>query len=174
MRFRGPRILTATLAGALVGLTLAVAGAPARAQEVGQVKIGLGYLSLRKSQDAAAEFRLEFRPDHKLWFLYPFFGVMATADRSVYGYGGLSADINLGRRIVITPSLAAGYYERGKGIDLGHEIEFRSAIELAYRFDNGMRLGATLYHLSNASLGARNPGTEVLSLSFSIPLFGTR
>jgi len=181
MNPRGPKTLTGVLAGALFagaigGLTVVAAGAPVRAQEAGrefgQAKIGLGYLSLRKSEDAAAEFRVEFRPNHKLWILYPFGAVMATTDRSVYGYAGLTADFNIGSRFVVTPSLAAGYYERGNGIDLGNTIEFRSAIELAYRFDNGMRLGVTYYHLSNASLSERNPGTEVLSLGFSIPVFG--
>ncbi|NKB19827.1 MAG: hypothetical protein GKS01_04700 [Alphaproteobacteria bacterium] len=70
----------------------------------------------------------------------------------------------------MTPSFAVGAYDDSKGKDLGHTIEFRSGVELAWRFDNQMRLGLTLYHLSNAGIGDRNPGTEVLSLGLSVPL----
>ena len=95
---------------------------------------------------------------------------MATSDGGAYGYGGISFDLFFGRRIVLTPSFAAGYYHEGNGRDLGHEVEFRSGVELAYRFDDRTRLGVLFYHLSNAGLGDHNPGTEVLSLSYSIPL----
>ena len=71
---------------------------------------------------------------------------------------------------MLTPSLAAGLYEDGDGKDLGHIVEFRSSLELAYRFDNRARLGLSFYHLSNASLDDNNPGTEVFSLNYSIPL----
>ena len=33
---------------------------------------------------------------------------------------------------------------------MGHVVEFRSAVELAYRFSNRARLGLEFYHLSNA------------------------
>ena len=53
-------------------------------------------------------------------------------------------------------------------------MEFRSSLELAYRFDNRARLGLSFYHLSNASLDDNNPGTEVFSLNYSIPLGRTK
>ena len=102
--------------------------------------------------------------------LKPFAGVMLTTDSAGYGYAGLLFDLYIGRRLVFTPSLAAGLYEEGTGKDLGHVVEFRSAIELAYRFDDRSRLGLSFYHLSNASFGNTNPGAEVLSLSYSIVL----
>ena len=95
---------------------------------------------------------------------------MGTSDRAVYGYGGFLTDVFLGPRIVLTPSLAFGLYEEGDGKDLGHIVEFRSSVELAYRFDDRSRIGISLYHLSNASLSEDNQGTEILSLSYSIPL----
>ena len=66
--------------------------------------------------------------------------------------------------------MAAGYYDKCNGFDLGHELEFRSSVELSYRFDNRTRLGVSFYHMSNASIDADNPGTEVLSIVYSIPL----
>jgi lipid A 3-O-deacylase len=49
-------------------------------------------------------------------------------------------------------------------------IEFRSGFELAYRFDDHSRLGVAVHHLSNASIGADNPGTETALIYYSIPL----
>ena len=95
---------------------------------------------------------------------------MGTSDTAFYGYGGFLVDVFFGRRFVLTPSLSAGYYEDGDGRDLGYGLEFRSSIEFSYRFDNRARLGLAFYHLSNANLGDFNPGTEVLSVLYSIPL----
>ncbi|MDP6622047.1 MAG: acyloxyacyl hydrolase, partial [Alphaproteobacteria bacterium] len=60
-------------------------------------------------------------------------------------------------------------YHRGQGKDLGHWIEFRSQLELAYRFDDRSRLGVSLSHISNASLDDNNPGTESLMLNYAVP-----
>ena len=95
---------------------------------------------------------------------------MASSDGAFYGFGGVLVDFYLGRRFVFTPSFAAGLYEDGDGKDLGHAVEFRSSVELAYRFNDRSRLGMSFYHLSNAGLSDNNPGTEVLSLNYSIPL----
>ena len=74
-------------------------------------------------------------------------------------------------RIVLTPSLAVGLYDNGHDRDLGTPFpEFRSAVELAYRFDDRSRVGVMFNHISNAGLGKVNPGTEQLMLSFSYPL----
>ena len=100
----------------------------------------------------------------------PMAGLMATFDGSVYLYGGVAVDIFLGRRFVLTPSFAPGLYAEGGGKDLGHVVEFRSSVKFAYRFENRARLGAELYHMSNAGLDDRNPGANALMLTYSIPL----
>jgi hypothetical protein len=48
----------------------------------------------------------------------------------------------------------------------------RSGIEVAYRFYERSRVGLALFHLSNGGLADKNPGTEVLALSLSVPLQG--
>ena len=131
--------------------------------------LAAGYYDINDDM-GAAEFRAEFRARDKLWIFKPFGGVMGTSDAAIYGYAGFLVDVYFGRRIVLTPSLAAGLYENGNGKDLGHIVEFRSSMELSWRFDDRSRLGLSFYHLSNASLDDNNPGTEVLSLSYSIPL----
>lgn len=128
---------------------------------------GVGYYDINDNQDAA-EFRAEWRFKKLFWKIHPFVGLMGTSDAAVYGYGGIALDWKLGK-FVFTPSFAAGAYRDGDGKDLGHVIEFRSALEIAYEFENRHRLGLIFYHLSNASIGDSNPGTEVLSLGYSIP-----
>ena len=95
---------------------------------------------------------------------------MATTDAAIYGYAGLMLDIYFGRRIVFTPNVAVGLYSDGGGKDLGSVIEFRSGVELAYRFDSRARLGVAFHHISNASIEDINPGTETLTLVLSLPL----
>jgi hypothetical protein len=74
--------------------------------------------------------------------------------------------------LVLTPSFGAGLYADGGGKELGHAVEFRSQIEIAYRFDNRARLGLAFSHISNASIGDKNPGVEVLNVYYSLPLDG--
>jgi hypothetical protein len=68
------------------------------------------------------------------------------------------------------PVAAAGYFHRGAGKDLGSHLEFKTGLELAYRFDDMSRIGIAFDHISNAGLTKRNPGTESLLLTYSIPI----
>jgi lipid A 3-O-deacylase len=131
--------------------------------------MGGGYYDINDNKDAA-ELRLEWKGRKFIWGVKPIVGLMATTDAAIYGYAGIGWDLYFGRWIVATPSFAAGAYRDGKGKDLGSFVEFRSALELAWRFDNDARLGLMFYHLSNASISSNNPGAEVLSLGLSVPL----
>jgi hypothetical protein len=167
------RVSRALMAGPmLAGLMLAsltgVSAAQA-AEDPGFLRVGAGYYDINDDQDAG-EFHAEFISGEKLWVFNPFIGIMATTDSAFYGYGGIRLDVFLGRRWVFTPAFAAGLYSDGDGKDLGHVVEFRSAVEIAYRFDDRSRLGLSLYHLSNASLSDSNQGTEVVTLHYSYPL----
>jgi len=54
---------------------------------------------------------------------------------------------------------------------MGSVFQIRSGLEIAYRFDNRSRPGVIFYHFSNAGLGDDpNPGSEAISLTYSIPL----
>ena len=95
---------------------------------------------------------------------------MGTTDAAVYGYAGFMLDIYFGRHIVLTPNVAVGLYSDGDGKDLGSAMEFRSGVEMAYRFDSRTRFGFAFHHISNASISDNNPGTETLTLVLSLPL----
>ena len=65
--------------------------------------------------------------------------------------------------------LMPGIYNRGKGPDLGHTIEIRSGAEVGYQTRNGMRVGISYDHRSNAEMSSINPGMETIQIRFSIP-----
>jgi hypothetical protein len=102
--------------------------------------------------------------------IIPAAGVIAIAEGDLYVYGGVRFEIPLGGPWALYPNTAAGLYHRSDGFDLGGPLEFRSGVELAYRLPNGARLGLCLYHLSNAGIFHRNPGSESLALTYSAGL----
>lgn len=150
-------------------LVLTLLAGPARGGErpPHALAMGAGWFDFNREQDQAAELRLEYRSSLRL--PRPAAGVLVTTDRSVYLYGAFGFDIPLGP-LVLTPSFGGGAYSRGGGKDLGHVIEFRSQVELAWRFRGGSRLGVSVCHISNAGLGESNPGTEVVTLTYEVPL----
>jgi hypothetical protein len=157
------------LAVAAVAAGLAMAPSPARAEDPDFLVGSVGWYDMNRRTNQAAAFNMEYRSDYKLWIFKPFGGFMATTDGAAYGYAGLGVDVFLGRRLVLTGNTAFGAYENGDGKDLGHWIEFRSGLELAYRFDDRSRLGVGFHHISNAGIGDINPGTEILSLFYALP-----
>lgn len=153
----------------LVAAIVLLVGTPARAQEDwSYMAVGVGEYDIFHN-DQAADVSLEYRA-RRLWILRPKLGAEFTSDGAFYGYGGLHFDVPLGQKFIFSFGSAVGYYAKGGGKDLGSEIEFKSVVEFDYQFSNGPRLGLQLSHLSNAGIGDKNPGTEVLSLIYAFPL----
>ena len=70
---------------------------------------------------------------------------------------------------IFTPSFGLGYYEDGDGKKLGNSIEFRTTLEVSYQLQNSDRIGISFGHISNANIGNKNPGVEIISLSYQKP-----
>ena len=68
---------------------------------------------------------------------------------------------------ILSPSFGPGYYDQGNGKDLGHELEFKSQIDLGLNIGKSSNLSFGYSHLSNASLGDKNPGANSYSFSLS-------
>ena len=115
------------------------------------------HLSWLKSPNDYLEFR-------------PLVGALITLRGTSYVYLGLNFDLLFFDHLLFAPGFAAGYFSKGEGRNLGYPIEFRSGVELAWQFSDKRRLGVHFYHLSNASLGKRNPGEESLVFFYDIPL----
>jgi len=158
----------------ILGLSAVSAATPAQAQQIdgrdqSYLALSVGGFDVLHGNNAAV-FRGEFRSGQRLWIFKPIVGAEVTSDGAAYGYGGVGVDIYFGDHVVLTPSFAAGAFERGNGKKLGSWVEFKSAAEVAYRFDNSTRLGVEFDHISNAGLTKYNPGVESLLLVYAIPL----
>ena len=97
--------------------------------------------------------------------LKPITGLMYTADNAGYLYTGLQANYKAGI-LNITPSFSPGLYSEGNGKDLGHIIEFKSEIQISLNLSSLSELGFSYNHLSNASLGEKNPGANSYMFNF--------
>lgn len=158
--------------GGLVALVIAVSAPQAKAQDPSFLTFGVGAFDFTDSDHRSAQFELQYRSGLKLWIFQPMAGVSATTDASAYVYAGVSVDVFFGNRFVLRPSFAPGLYHEGNGKDLGGVLEFRSALEAAYRFDDRSRLGIEISHRSNAGIYDDNPGEETLMLFYHLPLTG--
>ena len=97
--------------------------------------------------------------------LSPITGFMFTADSAAYLYTGIQAQYSLGA-LNITPSFTPGLYFEGDGKDLGHLIEFKSELQFSLDLSNTSELGFSYNHISNASLGDKNPGANSYMFNF--------
>lgn len=134
-----------------------------------------GYFDINRQKDEGGEFSLEYRSDKELWIFKPFAHAAYVTNGMSFVGAGVLIDLQVGDNWIIQPSFAPTWW-RGKSdeLDLGHALEFRSRLEIAYRFRDKSRLGISISHSSNASLGDTNPGTESVMLNVSIPttMFG--
>lgn len=134
------------------------------------LNINAGFMNINDHGDETFRAGLEYRfKPFSDWKLTPSVGALAADDDTVYVCAELRRDFAISPRWLVIPSFGAGWFNN-EGKDLGHDLEFRSGLEIAFRFENNYRVGLALFHLSNSSLSDINPGTECLVLSVSIPM----
>ena len=97
--------------------------------------------------------------------LSPVTGALITADNATYFYTGVQAQYKIGS-MNVTPSFTPGYYNQGNGKDLGHAVEFKSEVQLSLDLPQNSEFGFSYNHLSNASLGTKNPGANSFMFNF--------
>jgi len=97
--------------------------------------------------------------DSFLGTLSPVTGFILTENNASYFYTGVQTQYNLGK-INVIPSFTPGFYNEGDGKDLGHALEFKSEVQLSFDFLTNSELGFSYNHISNASLGDKNPGAN--------------
>ena len=97
--------------------------------------------------------------------LSPITGGFLTENSAFYLYTGVQAEYKLGF-LTITPSFAPGYYNYGSGKDLGYPLEFKSEVQMSLNLSDTTHLGMSYNHISNASLGTKNPGANSYMLNF--------
>ena len=150
---------------------------------------GFGFYDVKfdgSSSNYATDLRYERRFDITLidigpeqdnfFYLKPFAGIELTSDSAFYLISGIYLEDNIGELLTgkdnnwnFTPSFGVGYYEDGNGKKLGNKVEFRTTLEFSYQLVSKDRIGISFGHISNANIGNKNPGAEIISLSYQKP-----
>ena len=97
--------------------------------------------------------------------LSPITGGFVTENAALYAYTGIEWNFDLGP-VNFTPSFAPGLYGEGNGKDLGHILEFKSEVQASWNLSENSEVGMSYNHISNASLGDKNPGANSYMFNF--------
>ena len=103
--------------------------------------------------------------DSFLGNISPITGGFITENSAVYLYSGVEWNFDMGS-FEFTPSFAPGLYHKGDGKDLGHVLEFKTEVQLSYSSSEDTSFGVSYNHVSNASLGDKNPGANSYMFNF--------
>ena len=95
----------------------------------------------------------------------PITGGFVTENSAAYIYTGIEWNVDMGG-MIFTPSFAPGLYHEGDGKDLGHVLEFKSEVQLSYISSDNTSFGISYNHVSNASIGDKNPGANSYMFNF--------
>ena len=95
----------------------------------------------------------------------PVTGGFVTENSAAYVYTGIEWNLDMGG-LLLTPSFTPGLYHEGDGKDLGHALEFKSEVQLSYSSSDKTNIGFSYNHVSNASLGDKNPGANSYMFNF--------
>jgi lipid A 3-O-deacylase len=90
----------------------------------------------------------------------PITGGFVTENSAAYLYTGVEWNYAIADKFKFTPSCAPGFYHQGNGKDLGHALEFKTEVQLTYSISESTNLGMSYNHISNASIGDKNPGAN--------------
>jgi len=151
---------------AMMIATLMMAASPALSDQ-SRVIAGIG----AQESVGSAEFSLRYvAPEPMLWRLHPAFGASLAGNGS--GWAGIGSALTFGQNegIFLRITNMVGAYRRGSGRDLGGALQFRNALDIGYRWHNGIEAGLGADHRSNAGLSNPNPGLNTIYLFTSMPL----
>ena len=143
---------------------------PVVTQEETEINIFTGIFDFSDPKQNAGLFGLQHQTDELfrssfLGKLSPITGGFLTENNAFYIYSGVQAEYDLGF-LTITPSFAPGYYDYGNGKDLGYPLEFKSEVQMSLNLSDSTQLGMSYNHISNASLGSKNPGANSYMFNF--------
>ena len=135
-----------------------------------ELNLFTGMFDFSDTKQAAGLFGLQHQNDDLfrksfLGKLSPITGGFLTENSAFYLYTGAQAEYDLGL-FTITPSFAPGYYNSGNGKDLGSALEFKSEIQMSLNLSDNTEFGISYNHISNASLGDKNPGANSYMFNF--------
>lgn len=139
----------------------------ARADRQVSLAVATGQYGMRKEIPHSLGVDVELRSS-SLWnLLRPVAGLL-TSGRGAILYSGLILDLDLPLGMRLSPGFAPALAVAGADGDLGFPLEFRSSLELSLAAGDRVRIGVAFSHISNARLGDKNPGVEVLAVGIAV------
>ena len=135
-----------------------------------EINLFTGMFDFSDTKQAAGIFGIQHQNDELfresfLGKLSPISGGFITQNNAYYIYSGAQAEYDLGF-LKITPSFAPGYYNEGNGKDLGNPLEFKTEVQMTLDLFDSTEFGMSYNHISNASLGTKNPGANSYMFNF--------
>jgi len=116
------------------------------------------------------EGRIEYRINSTDWKVKPLTGMMINTDGALYMYSGLFFVIPITKFLSLIPSFSPGIYFNNYSKDLHFVLEFKSQMDVIFNISEEFMTGFSFNHISNASLGDKNPGVESIAITFLLPL----
>jgi hypothetical protein len=169
-----PKNLFSLLAALVFTGFASAQSAPARSG--GQESAGFGRLMVHGGvsglfdSETNPALAMEYRLPQTLGGMHPWIGGSWATDGAVFAGAGLVRKWAVAAHWEISVGFGPGYYDRREGLDLGSHLEFYSFAEAGWEIVRGQRVVLRLAHISNGSLGDTNPGTELLTLGYSVEL----
>ena len=135
-----------------------------------ELNVFTGMFDFSDHKQASGLFGLQHQNDELyresfLGKISPITGGFLTEKNAFYLYSGVQWEYEMGL-LTITPSFAPGYYNYGDGKDLGYPLEFKSEVQMSFNLSESTQFGMSYNHISNASLGTKNPGANSYMLNF--------
>ena len=147
----------------MLPLTLATGRLAAAPESVLAVGVA-GVLDTKRS----AQSRIEHHFQSAWWWdLRPYMAAGVAGDGAYHVGAGLARRWQLGRQSRLMIGTGPAMYRRHDGFDLGNDIEFFSFVQADRQVGREHWIGLRAAHVSNAHLGRRNPGREMLGLVYT-------
>jgi hypothetical protein len=151
------------------------------------VTFGFGGYDFDKNQGnrQSVDYRLEYQNgisllpliSHRLnsadhcFQIHPTVGFEGNTKGTVFANSGLNLDVPFLRHGIFTWGEVIGLYGQGNDArTLGSVVQFRSQLELGWRFNNELRLTGFVSHISNAHLAQNDTGAEIAGAYVHVPL----
>ena len=140
------------------------------------LQMGGYFSSNNRIHDLSLAFEYQYYPTWTRYQLQPIAGFLWTTCHDMFIFSGMMKTWHVGESwrtsLSFSPML---YSHNGAARDLGLPLEFRTKIEWRLRLPNQAWVGLGLSHISNGNLshifgGGKNPGVEILSLSYTLPV----
>ena len=133
--------------------------------EVHLLRVGAADIRLHDGLDWPYAIDVTYR-SHPLgaWRVAPAVGIELADGGARFYYVEAQRAFPINGRWSVVPALGLGFFQDGSDLDLGHDLQFRTALSFGYRLRPAWCVGVSFTHISNAGLEDSNPGTEEMAV----------